>query len=72
MPNTAKGGGISRKIVNADDRTKIGDPFPDFTAGWNLNLSLASFDLSLFTYASFGNDIYRAYERNLNYVHSHK
>ena len=25
MPNTAKGGGISRKIVNPDDRRKIRD-----------------------------------------------
>ena len=55
-------------VVNDEDRTKIGDPFPDFTVGWNLNLAYNSFDLSVFTYASVGNDIYRAYERNLNYT----
>ena len=28
-------------IVNDNDRTQIGDPFPDFTIGWNLNLDLS-------------------------------
>ena len=55
-------------IVNDSDRTQIGDPFPDFTIGWNLNLAYKAFDLSVFTYASVGNEIYRAYERNLNYT----
>ena len=54
--------------IDAEDRTKIGDPFPDFTLGWNFNLNVSNFDLSVFTYASVGNDIYRAYERNLNYT----
>ncbi|MFN5426161.1 MAG: SusC/RagA family TonB-linked outer membrane protein, partial [Bacteroidota bacterium] len=27
------------RIINADDKTKIGDPFPDFTIGWNLNIT---------------------------------
>ncbi|MFN8250286.1 MAG: TonB-dependent receptor [Ferruginibacter sp.] len=53
--------------ITAADQTKIGDPFPDFTMGWNLNLEYKNFDLSAFTYASVGNDIYRAYERNANY-----
>jgi len=47
------------------DRTKIGDPFPDFTMGWGLNLTYKAFDFNTFIYASIGNDIYRAYERNL-------
>jgi len=55
-------------IINDSDRTKIGDPFPKMTIGWNLNLEFKNFDFSLFTYASLGNDIYRAYERNLNYT----
>ena len=55
-------------VINADDRTKIGDPFPDFVMGWNLNLSYSNVDLSVFTYASVGNDIYRAFERNANYT----
>ena len=55
-------------VINADDRTKIGDPFPDFVMGWNLNLSYSNIDFSVFTYASVGNDIYRAFERNANYT----
>ena len=53
--------------INANDRTKIGDPFPDFTMGWNINLDYKNFNLNVFTYASIGNDIYKAYERNANY-----
>ncbi|WOD42787.1 SusC/RagA family TonB-linked outer membrane protein [Hwangdonia lutea] len=55
-------------IINDDDKTKIGDPFPDFTLGWNLGFEYKDFDLSMFTYASVGNDIFRAYERNAIYT----
>jgi TonB-dependent starch-binding outer membrane protein SusC len=51
--------------IDDNDRTKIGDPFPDFTMGWGLSLSYKGFDFNTFLYASIGNDIYRAYERNL-------
>lgn len=54
-------------MINSDDQTKIGDPFPDFTLGWNLGLEYKNFDFNMFTYASVGNDIYRAYERNANF-----
>ncbi|HEY1021596.1 MAG TPA: TonB-dependent receptor, partial [Flavisolibacter sp.] len=54
-------------VINADDQTVIGNPFPDFTMGWSINLSYKNFDLAAFTYASVGNDIYRAYERNANF-----
>ncbi|RYY67787.1 MAG: SusC/RagA family TonB-linked outer membrane protein, partial [Chitinophagaceae bacterium] len=52
--------------LTAADQTKIGDPFPDFTMGWNLNMSYKNIDLTVFTYASVGNDVYVAYERNEN------
>ncbi|MEY4885845.1 MAG: hypothetical protein RL151_1154, partial [Bacteroidota bacterium] len=52
-------------VINADDRTQIGNPFPEFTMGWSLSLEYRGFDLSSFVYASVGNDVYRAYERNL-------
>ncbi|RZP00005.1 MAG: SusC/RagA family TonB-linked outer membrane protein, partial [Flavobacteriales bacterium] len=55
-------------IINDSDRTEIGDPFADFTIGWNIAIDYKNFDFSVFTYASVGNDIYRAYERNLNYT----
>ncbi|MBL0132052.1 MAG: SusC/RagA family TonB-linked outer membrane protein [Chitinophagaceae bacterium] len=53
--------------ITAADQTKIGDPFPNFTMGWSLNLEYKNFDFNAFTYASIGNDIYSAYERNSNY-----
>jgi len=58
--------------ITAADQTKIGDPFPDFTMGWNLNLEYKNFDFNAFTYASVGNDIYRAYERNANYSNKYR
>ncbi|PSL50329.1 TonB-linked SusC/RagA family outer membrane protein [Chitinophaga niastensis] len=55
-------------VINDKDKTMIGNPFPKFTMGWNLFLGYKSFDLNIFTYASVGNDVYRAYERNANYT----
>lgn len=59
--------GVPDGKISADDQTQIGDPFPTFTLGWNFNLEYKGLDLVVFTYASVGNDIYRAYERNANY-----
>ena len=55
-------------IIDNNDKTKIGDPFPTFTLGWNLGFDYKNFDFSMFTYVSVGNDIYRAYERNAQYT----
>lgn len=51
--------------IDGGDRTQIGNPFPKFTMGWSLSLEYKGFDFNTFLYASIGNDIYRAYERNL-------
>ncbi|MGF2412612.1 MAG: SusC/RagA family TonB-linked outer membrane protein, partial [Ferruginibacter sp.] len=59
-------------IITSADQTKIGDPFPDFTMGWSLNVEYKNFDFNAFTYASVGNDIYRAYERNANYSNKYR
>jgi TonB-linked SusC/RagA family outer membrane protein len=45
-------------IVNAADRTIIGDPHPDFTAGLDMGLRRGSFDLNATFFGSFGNDIF--------------
>lgn len=55
-------------VINDDDRTDIGNPFPKMTIGWNLGMSYKGIDLAVNTYASLGSSIYRAYERNLNYT----
>ncbi len=54
--------------IDVNDKTKIGDPFPKFTMGWNLSIEYKHFDFTSFVYASVGNDIYRAYERNANFT----
>jgi TonB-linked SusC/RagA family outer membrane protein len=54
--------------ITALDKTEIGNPYPKFTIGWNLNLDYKGIDLVVFTYASIGNDIYMAFERNANYT----
>jgi len=56
--------GVPDGIIDDQDRTKIGDPFPDFTIGWNLGLEYKNIYIKAFTYASIGNDIYKAYDRN--------
>jgi TonB-linked SusC/RagA family outer membrane protein len=45
-------------IVNAADRTIIGSPHPDFTAGLDLGLRRGNFDLNATFFGSFGNDIF--------------
>lgn len=59
-------------VIDAKDKTKIGDPFPDFTIGWNLNMSYKGIDLTAFTYASVGNDVYSAWERNGNFTNKYR
>ncbi len=46
------------KIIDASDRTIIGDPNPDFTYGLNLALEYKGFDLSAFLYGVQGRDIF--------------
>lgn len=50
-----------------DDLTVIGNPIPDYTMGFNLNLDFYQFDFGTSLYASLGNDVVRSYERFLTY-----
>jgi TonB-linked SusC/RagA family outer membrane protein len=74
MQQGAQPGDIRYQDLNGDgviddkDKTNIGNPFPKFTMGWNLSVEYKNFDFTSFLYASVGNDIYRAYERNANYT----
>ena len=47
--------------ISDDDRTMIGDPHPDFTAGLNLWMAWKGFDLSVTGYGNFGQQIARSY-----------
>ena len=44
-------------VLNDDDRTIIGDPDPDFTWGWNNNLTYGNFDFNIFIQGSQGNQM---------------
>lgn len=46
------------KAITPEDRTFIGNPHPDFTAGLNLGLNYKNFDVSAYFFASKGNDIF--------------
>jgi len=45
-------------ILNADDKTFIGSPHPDFTFGLNVSLEFRGFDFSMFWQGVYGNEIY--------------
>ncbi|MEI7735851.1 MAG: TonB-dependent receptor [Ferruginibacter sp.] len=76
--NGAKPGDIKFVDINGDgvidskDQTKIGNPFPKFTMGWSFGLTYKNFDFSAFTYASVGNDVYMAFERNDTYTNKYR
>jgi TonB-linked SusC/RagA family outer membrane protein len=45
-------------VIDANDRTIIGNPNPKFTYGLNLSVSYKNWDFSTFLYGSEGNDVY--------------
>ncbi|MBB1193412.1 SusC/RagA family protein [Flavobacterium sp. SOK18b] len=55
-------------VLNASDRTNIGDPIPAATMGFNVQMNYKNFDFAMYTFASVGNDMVRNYERNLTDV----
>ncbi|MCR5352472.1 MAG: TonB-dependent receptor [Bacteroidales bacterium] len=48
-------------VISEDDRTMIGDPNPDFTAGLNFWMAYKGFDFSLSGYGAFGQQIAKSY-----------
>jgi TonB-linked SusC/RagA family outer membrane protein len=55
-------------VINALDKTFIGDPNPDFIFGFNTNLSYKAFELSMFIQGSQGNDLFNlSLVQNLDY-----
>nr|WP_315220866.1 TonB-dependent receptor [uncultured Flavobacterium sp.] len=53
-------------VLDTKDRTNIGDPIPNATMGFNLQLNYKNVDFSMYTFASVGNDMVRNYERTLS------
>ena len=50
--------------IDANDRTMIGNPIPDWTFGLTLNAEWNGFDASIFFQGTAGNDIYKLYRRS--------
>lgn len=53
--------------ITADDRTFIGSPHPDFVGGLNVDLAYGNFDLNLFFYGSYGNELVNYVTRWIDY-----
>ncbi|MDR0422928.1 MAG: TonB-dependent receptor [Proteiniphilum sp.] len=47
-------------ILDENDKTWIGDPYPDLMMGVNLSLKYKNFDFTANFYGTFGNDIYNS------------
>ena len=48
-------------LIDDKDRAHLGNPFPDFTYGFNLSLNYKRFDLSMLIQGVQGNDVYFLY-----------
>lgn len=46
------------QVINANDRTIIGSPLPDYTIGWVNSISWSRFDLAATVEGSYGADLY--------------
>lgn len=53
--------------IDGNDMTTIGNPHPDFTASLNASIKYKNFDVSMYWYASVGNDIYRLFKQFTDY-----
>jgi TonB-dependent starch-binding outer membrane protein SusC len=54
-------------VINDSDRSFIGNPHPDFTLGVPMTFNYKGFDLNLFWFGSFGNDVFNANKLFLNF-----
>jgi TonB-dependent starch-binding outer membrane protein SusC len=54
-------------VISAADRTFIGSPHPKMTGGLNLDFGYGGFDLNLFFYGSYGNDMINYVSRWIDY-----
>ncbi len=50
-------------VITTDDRTNIGNPFPDINAGINISVEYKNVDVQFYAFGVVGNEIVRNYER---------
>ncbi|MDR0541003.1 MAG: TonB-dependent receptor [Dysgonamonadaceae bacterium] len=48
-------------VIDANDKTMIGNPHPDLTLGFSFNVGYKGFDLNVTTYGAFGHQIMKCY-----------
>jgi TonB-linked SusC/RagA family outer membrane protein len=53
--------------ITPDDRTFIGSPHPDLVGGLNIDLGYKNFDLNMFFYGSYGNEMVNYVTRWIDY-----
>ena len=53
-------------VIDAKDRTNLGNPIPKATMGFNFQVNYKNLDFAVYTFASVGNDMVRNYERTLS------
>ncbi|HCX24257.1 MAG: SusC/RagA family TonB-linked outer membrane protein [Flammeovirgaceae bacterium] len=51
-------------VINSDDITNIGSPWPDHIIGLNISANWNGFDFSALLSTQIGQDVYRTYERS--------
>lgn len=51
-------------VINSDDITSIGSPWPDHIFGFNVSAGFKGFDFSALLSTQIGHDIFRTYERS--------
>lgn len=49
--------------ITAEDKTMLGDPIPDFTAGLSFNIFIKGFDFTVTSFGAFGHQIIKSYRR---------
>lgn len=54
-------------VITSGDRTYIGSPHPDFTAGLNINLQYKEFRVSTLLYSSYGNEMVNQVRRYIDF-----
>ncbi len=50
--------GMRDGVIDDNDMRSIGNPFPDFVAGLNVDLSYKNWDFNMQWYGTFGNDVF--------------
>lgn len=56
--------GVPDGIIDSEDITNIGSPWPDHIIGFSLGATYKGFDMSMVLSSQLGHDIFRAYERS--------